>query len=269
MQKENKTRKLGTFIWFGYRIPIKERVRLIREAGFETVLHWWDDSFIDVEGVTKEEQAEMIRKEGLLIENAHLCFTHVNELWLDTVNGEDLLARYLSDIESMAKNEIPIAVMHTTTGRNPPQVSPLGMDRFKRIAEKGQSCGVRIAVENVRFPEITDEVLAAIDSLGFCYDSGHDFIWSETPYERMKKYGGRLWAVHLHDNMGVNDDHLPPGDGKLNWDMVLEGIESSSYQGSFTLESDTGEIPEGRTAEAHLKRHYDGAVLKLRSKYLR
>lgn len=264
---ENKARKLGTFIWFGYRIPGKERVRFIREAGFKTVLHWWDDSFIDVEGVTKEEQAEMIRKEGLFIENAHLSYTHVNDLWLDTINGADILAGYLSDIESMGRYEIPIAVMHTTTGRNPPTVSSVGIDRFKRIAEKGQSCGVGIAVENVRFPEITEKVLTAADSLGFCYDSGHDFIWSKTPYELLKKYGSRLWAVHLHDNMGVKDDHLPPGEGRLNWDIIRTGIEKSSYKGSLTLESDTAEIPACRTAEEHLKKHYDGAVSKLYGKY--
>ena len=32
-------RKLGVFLWYGYRIPVPERIRQIREAGFETVLH--------------------------------------------------------------------------------------------------------------------------------------------------------------------------------------------------------------------------------------
>jgi len=33
---------------------------------------------------TKEEQSDLIRKEGLEVENAHLQFSHVNHLWLDT-----------------------------------------------------------------------------------------------------------------------------------------------------------------------------------------
>jgi len=50
-------RALGVFIWFGYRIPIPQRTRIIKESGFKTVLHWWDDSFIDSEIFTKEEQS--------------------------------------------------------------------------------------------------------------------------------------------------------------------------------------------------------------------
>jgi hypothetical protein len=62
----NKTRKLGVFVWFGYQMPIIERARIIREAGFETVLHWWDDSFIETARFSKEEQVDRIRSEGLL-----------------------------------------------------------------------------------------------------------------------------------------------------------------------------------------------------------
>ena len=31
--------------WFGYELPIKERYRLIKEAGFDGVLLWWSDGF--------------------------------------------------------------------------------------------------------------------------------------------------------------------------------------------------------------------------------
>ena len=123
-------RKLGTFIWFGYQIPIKERAILIREAGFETVLHWWDDSFIGTEGFSKEQQADIIRNEGLIIENAHLQTEQVNDIWLDTLNGKAAFDRYLSDIDSLADCEIPVAVYHPSNGTNPPPVSEL--DVYKR-----------------------------------------------------------------------------------------------------------------------------------------
>ncbi len=66
-------RKLGVFLWYGYRIPVPERIRQIREAGFETVLHWWDDSFREEEGLSKEEQACLIRSGGLTIEKTPIC----------------------------------------------------------------------------------------------------------------------------------------------------------------------------------------------------
>ena len=261
MVKNIAEEKLGVFIWFGYRIPIVERVRLIREAGFETVLHWWDDSFIDVEGISKEEQARIIRNAGLIIENAHLQCDHINDLWMDSLDGQTVFNRYLSDMDSLAKAEIPVAVMHITSGMNPPPVSAIGMQRMQALVERAQKVNVRIAIENTRNTHILMNVLDAIRSpaLGFCYDSGHDYVWSKTPCEVLVRYKERLLAVHLHDNRGVTDDHLPVGDGVVDWSAVLAEISKSAYNGSLTLESDSAEIPLSRTPSEHLRMHFEAA----------
>ena len=258
-------RKLGVFIWFGYRIPIDERVCLIRKTGFETILHWWDDSFYELEGFTKEEQVSLIRKEGLVIENAHLQFDKVNSLWLDTLDGQEALDSYLADIDGLADYEIPTAVMHPTSGITPPPASDIGISRFRVLIEQAEKRGVRIALENVRNTHILMHVLDTIKSpmLGLCYDSGHDYIWSPAPYELLSKYSDRLYAVHLHDNMGKNDDHLPLGQGNVNWDAVKCGILNSMYSGSYTLESDPPEISELLTAQEHLSIHFNSALAVL------
>lgn len=255
------TRKLGIFLWFGYRLPVRDRARLIREAGFETVLHWWDDTFLEIEGLTKEEQADLLRKEGLFIENAHLWIDSANALWLDMLDGQAMLEHYLSDLDGLAAHEIPVAVLHLTSGFEPPSRSAVGMDRVRALVERAERRGVRIALENVRNNRTLVHVLDALDSpmLGMCYDSGHDFIWSETPYDLPRRYRDRLFAVHLHDNLGQYDDHLPPGAGKIDWAVVRRAMADSAYQGSYTLEGDSREIPESRTAREHLRLHYEGA----------
>ncbi|MDR2932323.1 MAG: sugar phosphate isomerase/epimerase [Oscillospiraceae bacterium] len=257
--------KLGIFLWFGYRIPVPERIRMIRETGFETILHWWDDSFAEIEGFSKEEQVALIRNEGLTVENAHLQADRVNDLWLDTQDGQTALDEYIRDIDSLAEQEIPVAVLHPSSGKEPPPVSAIGMKRFRLLVEKAEKRGVRLALENVRNTHILTKILDTIDSpmLGFCYDSGHDFIWSGKPYELMERYKSRLFAVHLHDNMGYADDHLAPGKGNINWDIVRKGIENSIYTGSYTLESDSAEIPRSRSPQEHLKMHFDGAKAML------
>jgi len=257
-----KKKRFGIFIWFGYRIPISERVQLIKECGFETVLHWWDDSFLDTEMYTKEEQVHIIRNQGLYIENAHLQFTDVNKLWFDTLDGQSVLDSYLSDIDGLAKYEIPVAVIHLTNGQTSPPVSDIGMFRIQKLVEKAEKCGTKIALENVRDTHILCRVLDIIESpmLGLCYDSGHDYIWSPTPYTLLEKFKDRLFAVHLHDNMGQNDDHLAPGTGQINWDIIRTGIENSIYTGSYTLEADSMIIPESRTPQEHLKLYYNSVV---------
>ncbi len=94
--------------------------------------------------------------------------------------------------------------------------------------------------------------------LGLCYDSGHDFVWSGKPYDLLKRYGDRLFAVHLHDNRGREDEHLPIGEGDVNWETVRQGIGDSAYAGSFTLEGDSAVIPPTRTPQEHLKLLYRG-----------
>ena len=257
--------KLGVFTWFGYRIPIQERANLIRETGFETVLLWWDDSFVDVEGLTKEEQASIFRKAGLDIENAHLQFNAVNDLWLDTQDGQTVFENYLLDIDGLAEHGINIAVIHLSNGLNAPPISDIGMNRVRKLVERAEKKGVRIAVENVRNTHILNHVLDSIESpmLGLCYDSGHDYIWSPVPYELLDKYKNRIFALHLHDNMGRTDDHLAPGKGKVNWNAVRIGIENSAYQGSYTLEIDGTEIFTLQTPQEYLLSCFEYAVAVL------
>jgi len=48
--------------------------------------------------------------------------------------------------------------------------------------------------------------------------------------------GTRLIHVHVHDNRGVHDDHLPPGSGTIQWAKVFEGLRRADYEGHLMLE---------------------------------
>ena len=42
--------------------------------------------------------------------------------------------------------------------------------------------------------------------------------------------------LHLHDNREGRDDHLPPGEGTIDWGEALKAIESVGYHGPAVLE---------------------------------
>ena len=45
-------------------------------------------------------------------------------------------------------------------------------------------------------------------------------------------------AFHIHDNNGVNDQHLAPYMGILDWDRFMEGLKLLNYRGALCFETD-------------------------------
>jgi len=244
---------LGISTWFGYKYPFVELIKLIKKSGFHSVMTWWGDEFIQLNG-PKENHPDIIRNNGLKIENIHLTFNGVNAIWVDSQSGQDILDLYLSYIDDCKIYEIPTAVMHVLEGENPPPFGQLGLDRFKRIIDRAEKNNINVAVENLNKPEYLDYVLNGINSnrLRFCYDSGHEHCFTPD-MEYLKKYSSKLIALHLHDNNGMRDQHLLPFCGTINWKHIMNSLREINYTGSlaFEIEAQSNTI-EGYTADDYL-----------------
>jgi sugar phosphate isomerase/epimerase len=42
--------------------------------------------------------------------------------------------------------------------------------------------------------------------------------------------------VQASDNRGTTDDHLPPGEGIIDWERVRSALQRAGYRGVFMLE---------------------------------
>jgi sugar phosphate isomerase/epimerase len=49
--------------------------------------------------------------------------------------------------------------------------------------------------------------------------------------------GDKLKAVHIHDNMGKEDEHLIPGDGIIDWNAFADALREIGYTGVISLET--------------------------------
>ena len=239
---------LSIFNWFGYReVNHAEGFRLIKQAGFEGVLLWWD--FAE-RGEDYRKQPELARREGLWIENIHTNFEQSNHLWEDTQEGQAVYKYYLQCVEDCAAFEIPTMVVHPSYsfGALPP-TSPLGLDRLQRVVDRAEQKGINIAMENMLRPEAIARaawLLEQIESprFGLCFDSGHHHArFVQTPEtDLLARFGHRLMALHLHDNHGQStssdhpDEHLLSFDGTIDWAALMRKIAETGYQGPTTLE---------------------------------
>jgi len=101
--------------------------------------------------------------------------------------------------------------------------------------------GIRFAFENGG-PTATMEYAIALadavglDRAGICVDTGHAALGDLGPAKAIRMAGYRLITTHIQDNLGERDDHMPPGDGRIDWDDVVAALNEVGYDGCFQLE---------------------------------
>ena len=115
------------------------------------------------------------------------------------------------------------------------------LESLVALLEYATPFNIPIMIENVfeLTPEIHREIFRAIKSplLGFCLDIGHINVFSKTGLDRwLTDIGDRLGQLHLHDNNGVHDDHLPIGHGILDFDSLFSWLHVHRKSPIITLE---------------------------------
>jgi sugar phosphate isomerase/epimerase len=74
------------------------------------------------------------------------------------------------------------------------------------------------------------------DHLGVCVDTGHANLGDLGAPRAIRMAGPRLLTLHLHDNWGEVDDHLPPGRGTIDWPDVMAALREVGYARPLQLE---------------------------------
>ena len=130
---------LGIFSWFGYELPIGERVRLIRQAGFEATGVWWGPENYDYSRGQHHAIPEMIRDAGLGVDNVHVSYRQANEL-LSADEGVRRAAvdEHLRWLDDCARHEIPTMVMHAARGPEKGRPGTEGLESVQEYAAKNE-----------------------------------------------------------------------------------------------------------------------------------
>jgi len=125
---------------------------------------------------------------------------------------------------------------------------------FSALAEKHH---IAICLENSMDidPDPLEAVMKKVtdDRVKVCLDIGH-VNYSNAPMEEwFDRLGGYIGYLHLSDNHGQYDDHLPLGDGSVNWEKADKLWRSLNRDVPITLE--VGGIEGVKKSLNYLKRH--------------
>ncbi|MHB0875519.1 MAG: sugar phosphate isomerase/epimerase family protein [Anaerolineae bacterium] len=143
-----------------------------------------------------------------------------------------------------------VVVLHTPFGPARPDLSReadvlAALDADRGIVEpacrRAEALGLKIALENFytlahrRYIGRLRDLIGA-ECLGFCVDTGHAALGDLGPARAVRLAGDRLYTTHLQDNLGSRDDHLPPGQGGIDWDGTFAALRDVGYRGTLMLE---------------------------------
>lgn len=135
----------------------------------------------------------------------------------------------------------------------------------EELAKEASAVGARIALENMRhrpdapnrtgmFVDQLSEIVADADpsTVGICFDTGHANISERGDFAAVfERNAARIIHVHYDDNLGVDDSHLPPGDGNIDFGALFRVAAESGYGGMVELEV---KVPDGDDPRAFLER---------------
>jgi len=122
--------------------------------------------------------------------------------------------------------------------------------------------GVRLLVENLNSAPTTPEHLVEIlesshlNSVGVCLDLGHAHL-TVGVREAISTLAGRISLVHAHDNRGLKDEHLWPGDGNIEWPATVAALNALTDPPPTVLEISSRLPDEPSTFPERIRQSFD------------
>jgi sugar phosphate isomerase/epimerase len=128
------------------------------------------------------------------------------------------------------------------------------------ICRLAEPLGVRVAFEVLQNDlSNTVELVTMLENdldvshAGICMDFGHAHLIGDVA-DAVETAAEHLIATHVHDNHRVQDEHLVPYRGNINWDMALMTMQKIGYESTYLMELANTATPGAVLEEARVAR---------------
>jgi sugar phosphate isomerase/epimerase len=74
------------------------------------------------------------------------------------------------------------------------------------------------------------------DNLRFNFDTANQYVMKENINLSFIRLAEHIDYIHISDNRGTKVEHLPLGEGKINWELFFETIDSQNFDGFIGLD---------------------------------
>ncbi|HID42245.1 MAG TPA: sugar phosphate isomerase/epimerase [Archaeoglobaceae archaeon] len=168
-------------------------------------------------------------------------------IWLSHSDEEErktAVQKFQKYIDFCMQIRAQLIVIHDETplGGLEPYVKSL-----EEVSSIAKNFGVKVCVENARLnPFDICEIIDNIPELHLAFDFGHANI--QIGNKGIEKFFDRFWYkiehLHIHDNHGIYDEHLIPGEGAIDYENITKKIKEINFEGFGIIELNWDIEPE-------------------------
>jgi sugar phosphate isomerase/epimerase len=139
----------------------------------------------------------------------------------------------------------------------PQKAWELHKEALRQIGKFASGHSVLACLENMigvkeflcRQPEELIGMTEGIEGIGMTFDFGHAHTTGTV--DAFLPHLHRAHHIHIHDNHGISDEHLPLGAGTINWEKVGRAV-AADYAGTVVIEGRS--IEEAKVSLAVFRR---------------
>lgn len=230
--------KIGASTLAGIEYDLENALDFIEGLGLEyaELVHQFPSEVID---------AELLESYNLKY-SIHAPFMDVNIASLQDQSRLNSIKQIKSSIDLANEIDAEAVVIHPGVTSYLPnkffkkEVNEFAMKSMVKLGRYGEDLGVLTTFENMPAFESMlfndmkklNEFLTSHE-LYMTLDIGHA---NHAGYPAEAMYFDSIKHIHIHDNFGDDDSHLPLGEGSIDLKCIVNTLEKNNYDGIYILE---------------------------------
>ena len=230
--------KIGASTLAGIEFELEKTLDFIESLGIEyaELVHQYPAEFID---------SEILESYNLKY-SIHAPFMDVNIASPQDQSRLNSIAQIKSSIDLANEIDAEAVVVHPglisflANKYFKKEVYEFANDSIKEIGDYAKDLGVLATIENMPnfesmiYQNIVDlNQMLVENEMYMTLDIGHANHVGYAPDEMIFD---SIKHIHVHDNLGDDDTHLPLGEGSIDLKYIINTLESKNYDGIYILE---------------------------------
>lgn len=212
---------IGITFFYGKQGEPEERTKLIAKHGFNSILTI-DQPELDKQNGAFKKQIKLFQKYQLKPSSLHMEYRseELPYFWKKGKIGDKIEKTLKKDVKLAKKYNFTCVVVHLEG-----EYSEIGITRIKNVLKTCKKYNLPLAIENLDNKELFFKVFETIedDYMMMCYDSGHQHAFNPD-IEYLELFKDKIITLHLHDNMGEQDEHTLNRFGNTDWEKVAKQL---------------------------------------------